>query len=415
MTLSIGRSVLYTKNMKKINLLFPVVTCLFVGVLFSPADAQRAPKFKYDFFKVPKSARSLYRQRNAMQDLAKMDRELSSIKNIQPSKELLEEMSKFNLTNRLLSTLQEAALPYKAEKMVKDILESECTSKRDDVEAALEKLWRLQDRYGDHGLFPIFAKQYYSHNFGALSTHVQDLFDRIGMLHDRDLELKFIKRLHFISRNKITLSKGLFSDKKIFLPKKSFRVRYLSNIGKLTPDNFQESQLVLSIERSMSPNPAEDFPIRHVSGRSVVNIDQKVYPVYGFTAPLDGNIASLYTYLLYGQNENEPLSAIYDKKGQSLALFNKDKSLWLRVSPHEYAEPDNLHLHLNELRPVTFTTKNGDLFDERVNFNLSIPLSTPMGGPIISTKDFFYHQLISKPVEILRRLPNVTIKERPIY
>ena len=416
LALFFSRSVLYTKSMKKKIFLFPVATCLFVGLLFTPADAQRFPKFS-KFSKTAKSARALNRQRQAMQNLDRIDQQLSTIKNVQTSRDLLNDLKvNCDINRNLLNNLKEQMMPRSPVQMVKSILDSECTAKRDDVENALEKMWRLQDRYGDHDLFAVFARQYYSKNFGAVSPHLHVLFKRVGSLHNRDMELQFIKRLQFLSQNKFVLSHAVFADKPhLMLPKKSFRVRYLSNIGKLTADNFSEGQLVLSIERSMSPNPMEDFPIRHVNGRSVVKIDEKVYPVYGFTAPIGGDIASLYTYLLYDKNIRKPLTAVYDKKGQALALYNDDKTLWLRVSPHEYAEPENLHLHLNELRSVEFTAKNGALFNERVNLNLSIPLSTPAGAPIVSGKDFFFNQLIYKPVELFKKDPNITVKERPIY
>ena len=384
---------------------------LLAGVLFSPAYAGGIPRVP----RYSKTGRALNRKRLSMQEnfLSGVDARLSTFKNLATSPEVFGELEQIKINQSILNTLKEKDLPVNPAKFVSAILRSECSPKRDDVDKALEKLWAAQEKFGDHNLFALFAQQYYSKKFGA-SPHMSDLFDHIGALHNRDVEYSLIRRLQFLAKNKEAMSDAVFKEKRgIKLPKKSFRVRYLSNFGKLSAENFKAEQLVLSIERSMSPDPLEDFPIRHINGRSVVRIDNKSYPVFSFSSGND--ISALYTYLLYNQDVKGPLTIVHDPIGQSLALFNKDKTLWLRVSPHEYAEADNLHLHLNELRPVTFTAKNGAVFNERVNFNLSIPLATPLNAPIIGTKDFFYNQLIFKPVQFLRNLPNVRVRETAIY
>jgi len=300
------------------------------------------------------------------------------------------------------------------DKLVASFIPKKPNPKAQDVLEGLSQLWTLQERYGNHGLFAIFIRQYYAQHFGAVSPHLQMLFSKIAAQQDRGLEIRAVTRLHYLVQNKEALAQAALPAISDTLPDKAFRVRYLSDIGKLTANNFRENQMVLSIERRMSPAPEKDFPIRHVTGQAVVTIKHNVYPVYEFAAPLD-QITSLYRFLLCGNKKGQAIHVVFDEQSHAMALFNEDHSLWLRISSHEYSNPQRLHLHLNELRPVRFTNSFGVESSERVNFNLSVPLAPPDNLPKHNVQDFLYRKLVANPVKYFKGDDHVTIERRSIF
>ena len=279
----------------------------------------------------------------------------------------------------------------------------------------LDNLWKHQASFTKTPLFPLFIRHYYAAQFGDLSPHMEYFFDKVGSLQDRELELRITKRLYYLAQNNYLLSDVIFPDLLQMPARKSFRARYLKNIAALTPETFEEENLVLSFERRMSLNPYHDFPIRHVNGRVKVKIGQEVYPVFAYNGPFD-NLSILYRFLLNGsKHPHQHITFVFDEEGQSLALFNHDHTLWLRISPHEFSFPENLHVHLNELRTVDFVNLDGVPTTELINLNLSIPLSTPPDLPRYKPKDFLYKKMILEPVKASKQNAHVTIEKRPIW
>ncbi len=278
---------------------------------------------------------------------------------------------------------------------------------------ALPQLWGAQQRYENNALFSEFIRQYYSKNFGVFSPHLKTFFDKVSTLQNRELELQITKRISYITQNKDLLVKAALPDHPT-LPEHAFRLRYLSEIGELTANNFRPEQLVLSVERRMSTHPQKDFPLRHVSGQAMFTIGKQLYPVYGYNGPLD-NISQLYRFLLNGHHKNNPLTVVFDEKARSMAIYNEDKSMWLRISSHEYSSPNRLHLHLNELRTVNFVNTYGVESQERMNCNLSIPLSVPPDLPAHGTQEFLFQKLIVNPVKFWEGNDHVTIEKQSIF
>ncbi len=304
-------------------------------------------------------------------------------------------------------------LPRPPEQLITDILPDRSSTQAQDMLQSLDKLWALQDRHGNHNLSALFIQKYYSQHFGIVSQHLQKLFNKIASLNNRELERRVSKRIFYLAQNRDLLSLAALPQTTTTLSSKAFRLRYLSDIGALNETNFQESQLVLSIERKMSPDPQKDFPLRHVSGHAMITIGQQVYPIYQFNGPLE-NITMLYRFLLNGKKK-QPLTVVFDENSKSMAIYNHDRSVWLRISSHEYSFPERLHIHLNELRTVTFTNCYGVEKTERVNFNLSIPLAVPKNLPNHNVQDFLYQQLIVNPIKFFKGDDNVTIEKRPIF
>ncbi len=278
---------------------------------------------------------------------------------------------------------------------------------------ALPQIWAAQQRYENTTLFSEFIRQYYDQHFGMLSPHLKTLFDQISSFEDEAIEIEVTKRISYLAQNKELIAQAALPEVST-LPEQAFRLRYLADIATLTPGNFNPKHLVLSIERRMSVNPQKDFPLRHVSGRAMFKVGQEFYPVFGYNGPLD-HITHLYRFLLNGTHKNKQLTVIYDETTRALAIYNHDKTFWLRLSSHEYSSPERLHLHLNELRPVDFINSYGVESHDQINCNLSIPLSVPENLPSHNVQDFLYQQLIVNPVKFWKGNDHVTIERRPIF
>ena len=278
---------------------------------------------------------------------------------------------------------------------------------------ALPQLWAAQRRYENTTLFGEFIRQYYDQHFGMLSPHLKTLFEQISSFENEEMEIEVTKRVSYLAQNKELIAQAALPEVST-LPEQAFRLRYLADIATLTPGNFNPEHLVLSIERRMSTNPQKDFPLRHVSGHAMFKIGQQFYPVFGYNGPLD-YITQLYRFLLNGTHKNKHLTVIYDETTRALAIYNHDKTLWLRISSHEYSSPERLHLHLNELRAVDFINSYGVESHEQINCNLSIPLSVPENLPSHNVQDFLYQQLIVNPVKFWKGNDHVTIERRPIF
>ena len=304
-------------------------------------------------------------------------------------------------------------LPRPPEQLIRELLPEKFSEQNKDLLQSLEKLWALQDRYGNHNLFAMFLQKYYSQNFGIISPHSQMFFNKIAALNDRELEKRVLKRFHYLAHNKDLLTLAALPQTTTQLSSKAFRIRYLSDIDKITAKNFQEDLLVISIERPMSLNLQRDFSLRHISGHATLKIGQQLYPIYQFNGPLD-NITMLYRFLLNG-TKRQPLTVVFDKDAKSMAIYNADRSMWLRITSHEYSFPERLHIHLNELRTITFTNCYGVEKTERVNFNLSIPLAVPENLPGHHVQEFLYQKLIENPVKFFKGDHNVTIERHPIF
>ena len=276
--------------------------------------------------------------------------------------------------------------------------------------AALRALWRLEDQYQNKHFFSFLATAYYKRNFSTHTPHLREFFKKVESLHSRSLEEKVIKRMYFIIQNKAYFH-AYFAPN---IPKSGLRIRYTKDIGKLTPDSFRPENLILSFERKLNPGLA-NASIRHVTRRSVFNVGEKAhYPVYMYNGPLEF-IPNLYLYLINGSHPKNAITISFDENTRSMAIYNEDRSLWLRITPHEYSTPENLHLHLNETRTATLPDANGEPIRETVNFNLFIPLSTPIALPKYKQADYLYEMMILRPIRYFQGNSHVKIIKKDIF
>ncbi len=277
----------------------------------------------------------------------------------------------------------------------------------------LPQVWQLQDVYGNRNMFGLLALRFYTRNFGVVTPHLHKLFKQIAHLNDHSVETRFIARMRFLANNQKHILQEITSQK---IPQINIRMRYTEDVDKITVENFNAQKLVLSVEKHMSPSAEKDFPVRYVAGHSTFGNHSGIYAVYQYAGPID-LIPNLYRYLLNGTHKRVPLTLVFDEEAKSLAMYNTDKTLWLRVTPHEYENPDKLHIHLNEQRTVSFTDADGKPRTTLVNINLSIPLLPPDNLPSRpeAAQQFLYEKLVLHPVKNLQGDKNVTIERRSIF
>ena len=296
-------------------------------------------------------------------------------------------------------------LPWPPEQKIQELIRDE-----KNIFSALHKTWQIQEKFGDHQLFEVLARNYYKQHFGTVTPHLQQFFTKITEQHNPQLESRVLKRMRFLIENSNLLVQEIAPN----VPRSAIRLRYLSNIAEITPNRFNPNMLVLSVERRMSPHPAKDFPLRHINGQSVLKVGDSEFSVFAYAGPLE-YLANLYQYLVNGKHSRAPMTMVFDEKNQALAVYNEDNSLWIRITSHEFSHPDQLHLHLNEIRPVAFQNVYGNESHELVNINLTIPLTTPADLPQHGTQQFLYKYLLLNPVKHFQGSARVTIERRSIF
>ncbi len=299
-------------------------------------------------------------------------------------------------------------LPWDPETKIKELLTNAPTPS-----AALTQVWEIQNTYGNHNLFGLLAMRFYVQNFGLVTPHLNKLFKQMARINSRPVQNRFIERMRFLAENQELILQQLTAHK---IPQANIRMRYTQDVEKLTDQNFNAQQLVLSVEQHMNPNPEKDFPIRHINAQTELKTTSDQYPIYKYAGPTD-LFPTLYRYLLNGSRRRDPVTLFFDEENKSLVLYNADKTLWLRITPHEYENPTKLHIHLNEQRTISFVDAAGKEHTVPVNINLSIPLSAPENMPADQTlaQRFLYEKLILHPVKSLQGDNRVTIQRRPVF
>lgn len=307
--------------------------------------------------------------------------------------------------NKKLGKGKHKRLPFKVEDKTNQLL-----SEHKNPVDALHSLWNIEDQLGAKvHLFEPFCLAYYSKHFHVLTPHVRKLFDKIHRLSNRNVEELFVKRMRFLSENKEALI--LATDPKASA--KLVRLRFLSDIDRLSPQNFNANQLVFSLERKMTPQFVDES--LHFSGMSRFSVGSSgEFPIFNYNGPLD-YLPNFYRYLLNGKSPRKPLFLQYDREAGALAIYNQDRTRWLRISDHEYAFPDRLHVHFNEVRTINFTTTQGLERQENVLFNLSIPIAKPSDLPNYNVKDFLERYFVQKPAAHFRGDARVSVEERSIF
>lgn len=275
-----------------------------------------------------------------------------------------------------------------------------------DVMAAWAQMNSLRIKRGavkNPDYFQQFATIYYKDNLRTLTPHMYQFFGQVAKARSPRLEKEVLGRMKELFALESDLMAQVFpggQDTRL-------RLRYLKNLESVNGEAFDPKALIFSYEQKLTDS-YNMVSIRHIKPNSVLRIGRNKYPVANFNGNLD-DILELYKFLLDKKSSPEGLTVIFDPKTKQMALYSKDKSVWLRVTPHEYSALNRLHIHINEIKTVNLMT-NGHPSPQQVMFNFFVPISPESGSGLRHWKaEDFYQKMVLAPVEELKKTPGVNV------
>lgn len=275
-----------------------------------------------------------------------------------------------------------------------------------DVMAAWAQMNSLRIKRGavkNPDYFQQFATIYYKDNLRTLTPHMYQFFGQVAKARSPRLEKEVLGRMKELFALEGDLMAQVFpggQDTRL-------RLRYLKNLESVNGEAFDPKALIFSYEQKLTDS-YNMVSIRHIKPNSVLRIGRNKYPVANFNGNLD-DILELYKFLLDKKSSPEGLTVIFDPKTKQMALYSKDKSVWLRVTPHEYSAFNRLHIHINEIKTVNLVT-NGHPSPQQVMFNFFVPISPESGSGLRHWKaEDFYQKMVLAPVEELKKTPGVNV------
>ena len=275
-----------------------------------------------------------------------------------------------------------------------------------DVMAAWAQMNSLRIKRGavkNPDYFQQFATIYYKDNLRTLTPHMYQFFGQVAKARSPRLEKEVLGRMKELFALEGDLMAQVFpggQDTRL-------RLRYLKNLESVNGEAFDPKALIFSYEQKLTDS-YNMVSIRHIKPNSVLRIGRNKYPVANFNGNLD-DILELYKFLLDKKSSPEGLTVIFDPKTKQMALYSKDKSVWLRVTPHEYSALNRLHIHINEIKTVNLVT-NGHPSPQQVMFNFFVPISPEAGSGLRHWKaEDFYQKMVLAPVEELKKTPGVNV------
>ena len=247
--------------------------------------------------------------------------------------------------------------------------------------------------------FELLALGYYNRHFAVQTPNILGIIQKISSLKNPTLEKRFLKRLENLISYKAQVAENFYQ----LDTRHDFRVRYLNDIETVTEENFQENKLVLSVERRLRSSTART-PFRYIRGNSTFPVGKdKHLRIYNYDGPAE-YIPHLYNYLVTAGDKTELFLEINIPE-KSLYLYNYDKTIWLRVTPHEYENPKQFHVHIHKLVLQDIKVNKREHY-EPVLINLSIPLKAP---DVSLTADNLYKAFILNPFHYFKNNPRVHI------
>ena len=256
----------------------------------------------------------------------------------------------------------------------------------------------------DNFFLPL-VKSYYYRNFAMGTPHVRALLAHVAQQNDPGFEARFLERLEFLTQVKDQVATA-FSKK---FDSTQIRIRYIHDLDFLTADNFKPEDLLISIEQKMSPALKRNF-FNHITGETKLKINHTPYRIYNFKGPLE-KIEELYQFLVNGYARPKQMYLTIDNPRRALFLYNEDKSIWLRVTPHEFSSLKKLHLHVHTALPFTFKL-NDQFVQDRILLNLSIPIATPKRMPEGDRNEVLYNLFVRNPAQKLRSMSHIIVLEK---
>lgn len=283
----------------------------------------------------------------------------------------------------------------------------------DNIMDGLYEMRKLRKKRGDTAnpaYFKTFASVYYKQHLNVLTPHIDALFSRVANLGYNSLETDVILRMEeLFSKQKELLSIGLSNGSK-----KNLRLRYLKDIGTLNDLNFDPDSFIFAYEQSLYALSAQGG-IRHISPLTQIYIGRDKIPLAHYNYDL-AYVTELYKQLLTENGKADGISVVFDPEKRIMMMYAPHKQVWIRLTPHEFASTSNIHLHLNEVRTISFLTKQGKRITESVLFNIYIPIKEESARMIWHGKYYnLYEKMVLEPINSLKKENNVTITEGHLF
>ena len=276
-----------------------------------------------------------------------------------------------------------------------------------NMNSALIDLFRLETKYGAQDFFHLFSAAYYRKVFGPLAPSFYDALRNISLRGDKHIQTLATARMQF-----------LFSHKNRFMSiveeqpdgtKGNWRLQWLPILNIANPKQFNPKRIVLSYERTMQPSRS-DVTMDHISPSSYARINGTNTRILYFQEDLS-YLPQLYKILLYKKYTGQPLFVAVDKINRVMFVFNEHKTKWIRISQHEFANPKNLHLHINRLKQIHFKTAKDQMHIDHMIINVTLPLKSREDLTPEELEDIFFNQTL----KTLAKMPNVYIAYQSVY
>lgn len=252
-----------------------------------------------------------------------------------------------------------------------------------DKEAAttLTNLQRKKSYYPKH-LFIPFITKYYSDRFGQITPKMLALLRNLETLHQPVKETQLLNRMTYLSvhaNDYLAFSPYISSIHNV-------RLHYM---GSRSAKDLNAQSLFYEYELRIEPG--KPFPSKHKQTMQFFQSSSGKTPIAGWR-PAPQDVAEFYSQLLQLSKNEKPIILLH-KKDKKLIISNQTQTRWIRITSHELANPQGLHIHLCWLH----RTATPSLQPQPVLMNISLPLTRPVS---ISDTEL-YSLLVEGPVQTL--------------
>lgn len=288
----------------------------------------------------------------------------------------------------------------------KGALVDKIVQRHNNMNSALMDLRRLENRYGEQDFFHLFAVNYYRKVLHGLTPSFYDFLQQISLLGDKQIQTSVVARMQFLFSHQNNF-KNIVQDS--FQENGKWSLYWLPVFQPTGKAPFTPQRIILSYERTLYPDKT-DISMEHIRADSKIQINGKPVRVVHFQEDLK-YLPQFYQQLLYKKPEGKPLFVAVDRPNRLMIVFNEAKNKWVRISKHEFANPEGLHIHLNRVKNIHFKTGKNKVHADKMLINLRIPIeSRPYLTPQ-ELEDIFFNQTIRQ----FETMPNVYISYQSLY
>lgn len=288
----------------------------------------------------------------------------------------------------------------------KGALVDKIVQRHNNMNSALMDLRRLENRYGEQDFFHLFAVNYYRKVLHGLTPSFYDFLQQISLLGDKQIQTSVVARMQFLFSHQNNFKAILARTAPVTGNWSLYWMPQFTPGQKVT---FNPNRLVFSYERTLYPDRT-DITLDHIRADSKIRINGKNTRVVHFQEDLSF-LPQFYRQLLYKTPEGRPLFVAVDIPNRLMIVFNDVKNKWVRISKHEFADPQDLHIHLNRVKKIYFKTGKEKEHYDNMLMNVRIPIQSRPDLTPEELEDIFFTQTIRR----FEQMPNVYISYQPLY